>query len=60
MTVPALARMLRQVLDALLGRGLPENAEWTTEQWLVRNEEARFFHWKKRNLLPPRRFHQRP
>ena len=60
MTVPTLARMLGQVLDAMLGRNLPENMERTAERWLVRNEEARFYHWYRRNCLPPRRFHQRP
>ena len=52
--------MLAQMLDALLGRGLPERAEWTAERWLVRNEEARLYHWHRLNCLPPRRFHQRP
>ena len=60
MTVPALARMLAQMLDALLGRGLPERIERTAERWLVRSEKARLYHWMKRKRLPPRRFHQRP
>ena len=60
LTVPTLARMLGQMLDALLGRNLPERVEWTAERWLIRNEEARLHHWRRRNCLPPRRFHQRP
>jgi hypothetical protein len=38
------------------GRGVrPTRLRRTMERWLRRNEEARFYHWKRRNRLPPRR-----
>jgi hypothetical protein len=31
----------------------------TASRRLKRNEEARLYHWRQRNRLPPRRFDQR-
>jgi serine/threonine protein kinase len=44
-----------QVLHRLVGCDRPARVRRTMERWLRRNEEARFYHWKRRNRLPPRR-----
>jgi hypothetical protein len=37
----------------------PGHARRTMNRRLRRNEEARLYHWRRRNRLPPRRFEQR-
>ena len=47
----------------MLGRMLKAESQTriirTANRRLKRNEEARLYHWRERNLLPPLRFDQR-
>ena len=52
--------MIAVILIGALGYHRPERVRRTTNLRLRRNEEARLYHWRSRNLLPPRRFDQRP
>ena len=59
MTVPQVRVAVGRLLARLLGCDRPARMERTTQRRLWRNEEARFYHWKRRNRLPPRRSEQR-
>ncbi len=48
-------RAIGQMLRRVVGCDRPARVRRTMERWLRRNEEARFYHWKRRNRLPPRR-----
>ena len=52
---PQVRRAIGQLLHRLVGCDRPARIRRTMERWLRRNEEARFYHWKRRNRLPPRR-----
>ncbi len=58
MTVP----QVRMLIAGLLNRKLKVHQQgWrlrTLNRRLKRNEEARFYHWKQRNCLAPRRLEQ--
>ncbi len=55
LTVPQVRQALGKTLERLLSGTGPEVIERTLHRRLKRNEEARFYHWKQRNRLPPRR-----
>jgi DDE superfamily endonuclease len=55
LTVRQVRRAIAQVLHRVVGCDRPARVRRTMERWLRRNEEARFYHWKRRNRLPPRR-----
>jgi SRSO17 transposase len=55
LTVRQVRRAIGQVLHRVAGYDRPARVRRTMERWLRRNEEARFYHWKSRNRLPPRR-----
>lgn len=55
LTVRQVRRAIGQVLHRVVGCDRPARVRRTMERWLRRNEEARFYHWKRRNRLPPRR-----
>ena len=59
LTVPQVGEMLARLLSRSLNCNGPGQARRTTNRRLRRNEEARLYHWRKRNRLPPRRFEQR-
>jgi nitrate reductase cytochrome c-type subunit len=59
LTVPQIGELLARMLNRCLNCHSPEYARRTTNRRLRRNEEARLYHWRKRNRLPPRRFEQR-
>jgi len=51
--------LIAAVLSEVLGCHRPARLRRTMNRRLERNEEARFYHWRRRNRLPPRRFDQR-
>ncbi len=51
--------LIAGVLNYRLGCQRPTHIRRTVRRRLRRNEEARLYHWRQRNRLPPRRFHQR-
>ncbi len=55
LTVRQVRRAIGQLLHQVAGCDRPARVRRTMGRWLRRNEEARFYHWKKRNRLPPRR-----
>ena len=59
LTVPQVRFLLAGLLTAHLDRSHPGRIRRTMGRRLQRNQEARFYHWKCRNRLPPRRFNQR-
>jgi hypothetical protein len=62
-TVPLPIPQIRQGLAMLLHRacrcGDPDRVARDRTRRLQRNESARLYHHKRRNLLPPLRIHQR-
>ena len=59
LTVPQLRALIAGVLNRHLGCYRIAHIRRTATRRLRRNEEARLYHWKRRNRLPPRRFEQR-
>ena len=57
--MPQLRVLIAGVLSRALGCHRAEYRRRTVNRWLRRNEEARFYHWRRRNRLPPRRFERR-
>jgi hypothetical protein len=47
------------LLSRALGCHRPERVRRAINRRLRRNEEARLYHWRRRNRLPPRRLDQR-
>ena len=59
LTVPQVRVLIAAVLNQALGYQRPERLRRTMNRRLERNEQARFYHWRRRKRLPPRRFDQR-
>ena len=55
MTVPQLAAVIAVLLRRRWGGDQPEHICRTATRRLVRNEQARFDHWRRRKLLAPNR-----
>ena len=59
LTVPTVRAILAALLYRALDRGSPAHIRRNGTRRLQRNETAHAYHWKSRNRLAPRRFHQR-
>jgi hypothetical protein len=59
LTVPQVREAIGRMLNRLLGCDRGAYIRRTLRRRLRRNEEARLYHWKRHNRLPPRRFEQR-
>jgi SRSO17 transposase len=59
LTVPQVRQAIGRMLNRLLGCDRPSHVRRTMRRHLRRNEEARLYHWKRHNRLPPRRVEQR-
>ena len=57
--MPQVRLLIAGILERALGCHRAEHHRRTANRWLRRNEQARFYHWKQRNRLPPRRLEQR-
>jgi hypothetical protein len=57
--VPQVRLLLAGLLNRLLGCLRSTHIRRTANRRLRRNEEARLYHWRQRNRLPPRRFELR-
>ena len=55
MTLPQVRAGLASQLRAACGCDVPVRIVRDRKRWLTRNALARFYHWKKRNLLAPLR-----
>ncbi len=53
MTLPQVRAGLAPLLHAACGCDTAERIVRDRKRWLTRNALARFYHWKKRNLLAP-------
>ena len=53
MTLPQVRAGLASLLRAACGCDAPDRIVRDRKRWLTRNALARFYHWKKRNLLAP-------
>jgi hypothetical protein len=51
--------LIAGLLNRLLNSQRATHIRRTMQRRLRRNEEARLYHWRQRNRLPPRRFNQR-
>ena len=59
LTVPQVRGLIAGLLNRMLECDRPARVRRTMNRRLRRNEEARLYHWRRRNRLPPRRFDQR-
>jgi hypothetical protein len=57
--VPQVQVLIAGLLSRLLHSHSHAHIRRTMMRRLRRNEEARLYHWRQRNRLPPRRFNQR-
>ncbi len=57
--MPQVRVLIAGILSRALGCYRAAYRRRTVNRWLRRNEEARLYHWRQRNRLPPRRFEQR-
>ena len=57
MTLPQVRAGLASLLRAACGCDVPDRIIRDRKRWLTRNALARFYHWKKRNLLAPLKFY---
>jgi len=60
LTVPQVATLIGKQLSRALGSHRAGHSRRTARRWLRRNEEARLYHWKRHNRLPPQRFEHPP
>jgi hypothetical protein len=51
--------LIAGLINRLLNSQRAAHIRRTVQRRLRRNEEARLYHWRQRNRLPPRRFNQR-
>jgi hypothetical protein len=58
LTVPQVRVLIAGILVRALGSYRAGHQRRTVQRRLRRNEQARFYHWKRRNCLSPRRFEQ--
>ena len=59
LTLPQVRVLLAALLNVLLDCHRPALIRRNMNRRLRRNEEARLYHWRRRNRLPPRRVSQR-
>jgi hypothetical protein len=52
-TVPQIREGISSMLHRVYGCDIHSRILHEREQWLMRNELARLYHWKQRNLLAP-------
>jgi hypothetical protein len=57
--VPQVRLLIAGLLNRLLHCQRPAQLRRNLNRRLQRNEEARLYHWRRHNRLPPRRFNQR-
>src|SRR5262249_18069156 len=55
LTVPQLRQLIGGLIEVHLKANRPSSLCRRSTRWLRRIEQARFFHYSKRNLLPPLR-----
>ena len=53
LTLPQLRQLLSGLIDAHLETKLPASLCRRSTRWLQRNEQARFYNYHSRNILPP-------
>ncbi len=53
LTLPQLRQLIGGVIDAYLGTSVPASLCRRSTRWLRRNEQARFYQYRSRNILPP-------
>jgi SRSO17 transposase len=59
LTLPQLSQLIGGVIEAYLQTNLPEPLCRRSTRWLQRNEQARFYQYHSRNILPPLKNHLR-
>ena len=59
LTVPQLAAVIAVLLRRRWECDQLEHVGRTVTRWLVRNEQARFYHWRRRKRMAPNRVDQR-
>jgi hypothetical protein len=60
LTVPQVQKMIAHLLNGMLKCDASARIRRTMHRRLKRNEEARFYHWRRHKRLPPRRFENQP
>jgi hypothetical protein len=53
LTLPQLRQLIGGVIDAYLRTNVPASLCRHSTRWLQRNEQARFYQYRSRNILPP-------
>ncbi len=53
LTIPQLRQLISGLIDAYLQTNLPASLRRRSTRWLQRNEQARFYNYRSRNILPP-------
>jgi SRSO17 transposase len=53
LTIPQLRQLISGLIDAYLQTNLPASLCRRSTRWLQRNEQARFYNYRSRNILPP-------
>jgi SRSO17 transposase len=53
LTIPQLRQLISGLIDAHLQTNLPASLCRRSTRWLQRNEQARFYNYRSRNILPP-------
>ena len=53
LTFPQLRQLISGLIDAYLQTNLPASLRRRSTRWLQRNEQARFYNYRSRNILPP-------
>jgi hypothetical protein len=58
-TFPQIRQGIAMILHEAFQGGTRAHMRWECQQRLQRNELARFYHWKQRNLLAPLNLYKR-
>ena len=53
LTLPQLRQLISGLIDAHLETKLPASLCRRSTRWLQRNEQARLYNYRSRNILPP-------
>ncbi len=53
LTLPQLRQLIGGVIEVYLRTNVPEALCRRSTRWLQRNEQARFYQYRSRNILPP-------
>ena len=53
LTLPQLRQLIGGVIDVYLRTNVPDSLCRRSTRWLQRNEQARFYQYRSRNILPP-------